>query len=704
MMTIEMTYHSQTVQPAILQRVRLYAQRRLLWLRHLWSNLQIEMPGEMVISEAEVEHLLQDPQVIQAAEFTFYQQDGASLQLSQQIRAVNQQVAQDPRWQQLQQMFGLSEPEQDLLALAIAVAVDPSLRRVYGYLQDDATAGYATLHLAASLFQWSGWQSFTPQSPLVYWQLAYPTPESRTPWVNTTAWVADPAIVTWLFQGTGLDPALGHAVHLIAPSISTSDLYLYPSQLAEMQTFVRTMLDQKQGMHRATVSLELVGAEGTGKRILALQLCSALEIPLLTIDAGLLLASESSPVLQAERVMRAVRQAGLSGAALYWHGMEDVPAKIWQTPSASAPLTLFSTAAPVIPQRQGIVHRVFALPPLTSAARIACWAELSDRQSVPLPIEQGQLTPAEIAQAAQAAFAGSESVEAVCRQMVYQAPGELFMSLPCPYGWEDIVLAANVRQHLKELEQQARWRQAVYQEWGFARLCPLGQGMTAMFAGPSGTGKTMAAQVLARSLDMELYRIDLAGVVNKYIGETEKRLKQVFDACERANVLLFFDEADALFGQRSQVKDAHDRYANIQIDYLLQRMEQFNGIAILATNRKGDLDKAFLRRIRFIVDFIQPGPTERLALWKLALPERTPAGEALLDEINWQFLAEKLSMTGANIKSAALSAAFLARAEGSRIAMQHVLHAAQREMTKHGVALRLEDWQELGNGWQSVLN
>ena len=130
-----------------------------------------------------------------------------------------------------------------------------------------------------------------------------------------------------------------------------------------------------------------------------------------------------------------------------------------------------------------------------------------------------------------------------------------------------------------------------------------------MFAGPSGTGKTMAAQVLARSLDMELYRIDLAGVVNKYIGETEKRLKQVFDACERSNVLLFFDEADALFGQRSQVKDAHDRYANIQIDYLLQRMEQFNGIAILATNRKGDLDKAFLRRIRFIVDFMQPGPS-----------------------------------------------------------------------------------------------
>lgn len=704
MMTIEMTYHPQTVQPAILQRLRLYAQRRLLWLRHLWSKLQMEMPGEMVISDVEVEYLLKDPQVNQAAELAFYQQDKASLQLSEQIKAVNQQVAQDPRWYRLQEMFGLSEPEQDLLALAIAVAVDPSLRRVYGYLQDDATAGYATLHLVASLFQWPGWQSFTPQSPLVHWQLAYPALESRTPWANTTAWVADPAIVTWVLQGTGLDPALGHAVHLIEPSINVSDLCLYPEQLAEMQTFVRTMLDRQRGAHRATVSLELVGAEGTGKRTLAIQLCTTLKIPLLTVNAGLLLAGESSPVLLAERVMRVVRQAQLSGAALYWYALEDIPPKIWQTQSESAPLTLFSTTTSIIPQRQGIVHRVVALPPLILAARIACWVQLSDHQPVPASIEQWQLTPAEIAHAARVAFAGTEIVEAVCRQMVYQAPGELFMSLPCPYGWEDIVLAENVRQHLEELDQQARWRKAVYQEWGFERLSPLGQGMTALFAGPSGTGKTMAAQVLARALNMELYRIDLAGVVNKYIGETEKRLKQVFDACERANVLLFFDEADALFGQRSQVKDAHDRYANIQIDYLLQRMEQFNGIAILATNRKGDLDKAFLRRIRFIVDFVQPGSMERLALWKLALPERTPAGEVLLDEINWQFLAEKLSMTGANIKSAALSAAFLARAEGRRITMQHILHAAQREMTKHGVALRLEDWEGLGNGRSTVLN
>jgi SpoVK/Ycf46/Vps4 family AAA+-type ATPase len=232
----------------------------------------------------------------------------------------------------------------------------------------------------------------------------------------------------------------------------------------------------------------------------------------------------------------------------------------------------------------------------------------------------------------------------------------------------------------------------VLEDWGFDRLFSLGRGVTALFAGPSGTGKTMAAQVLARSLGMELYRVDLAGVVNKYIGETEKRLKRVFDACERSNALLFFDEADALFGQRTQVKDAHDRFANIEIDYLLQRMEHYEGIAILATNRKEDLDKAFMRRLRFVIDFLPPGPAERRALWRKALPEKSPEGRPLLDErIDWQLLADRLNLTGADIKTAALGAAFRAQAAGSRITMEHLLSSVRRQMTKHGHVLRPGD-------------
>jgi SpoVK/Ycf46/Vps4 family AAA+-type ATPase len=191
---------------------------------------------------------------------------------------------------------------------------------------------------------------------------------------------------------------------------------------------------------------------------------------------------------------------------------------------------------------------------------------------------------------------------------------------------------------------------------------------------------------------MELYRVDLSAVMSKYIGETEKNLKRIFDACERANVLLFFDEADALFGQRTQVKDAHDRFANIEIDYLLQRMEQFDGIAVLATNRKGEMDTAFLRRIRFVIDFVPPGPEERHRLWNLALLEHAPDGQQLLDKIDWDRL-DTLNMTGADIKAAALGAAFLAQSEGegTRIGMRHLLRAARRELTKHGITLRTSD-------------
>jgi SpoVK/Ycf46/Vps4 family AAA+-type ATPase len=212
--------------------------------------------------------------------------------------------------------------------------------------------------------------------------------------------------------------------------------------------------------------------------------------------------------------------------------------------------------------------------------------------------------------------------------------------------------------------------------------------LIALFAGPSGTGKTMAAQVLARRLGLELYRLDPAQVVNKYIGETEKRLKAIFDECDRAHFLLLIDECEGMFGQRFASKDAHDRYANLEIDYLLQRLERFQGVAVLSTNRKGDLDPGFLRRIRFILDFMPPGPAERAQIWADSLPPRSPSGEELLDSPDWRELAERVPMTGAEIKLAALNAAFLARALSQKIGLPHVLEAVRRELAKKGQTLR----------------
>jgi hypothetical protein len=441
------------------------------------------------------------------------------------------------------------------------------------------------------------------------------------------------------------------------------------------------------------LEIELIGASGIGKRTLAAQFCASMNAGLISADTPALLGPDVPLAVAAERVIRAVRMARLLGAILYWRGGENVNPRIWELAAGYPGLTLFGSEF-ASPRRSDsfVARHSVHMPSLTRARRIALWKQLSE-EPVPDVVSDWMLAPVEIASAARVARAGPEALVQACQGALATGPRELFVPLRCPFTWDDIVLPPSVREHLAELERQVRLRWPVYEEWGFGRLCPLGRGITAMLSGPSGTGKTMAAQVLARSLGMKLYRVDLAGVMNKYIGETEKRLKQVFDACERANVMLFFDEADALFGQRTQVKDAHDRFANIEIDYLLQRMEQFDGIAILATNRKGDLDKAFLRRIRFIVDFMQPGPAERLALWRRVLPSQSPAGQELLGNIDWDFLATKMNMSGAEIAAAALDAAFLAYGESARITMEHVLRAVQRIMTKQGIVLRPGDWK-----------
>ena len=243
-------------------------------------------------------------------------------------------------------------------------------------------------------------------------------------------------------------------------------------------------------------------------------------------------------------------------------------------------------------------------------------------------------------------------------------------------SWDDLVLPNAQKQVLQQLSAQMRNRLKVYENWGFAAKGSRGLGISALFSGPSGTGKTLAAEVLAAELKLDLYRIDLSAVVSKYIGETEKNLKQVFDAAEEGGVLLLFDEADALFGKRGEVKDSHDRYANIEVGYLLQRMEGFQGLAILTTNLKSTLDKAFQRRIRFSVDFPFPDATQREAIWQRIMPAHTPT-----EGLQPQLLAQ-LNMTGGNIRNIALNAAFLAAEAGSTVNMTHVLQATRLEAVK----------------------
>jgi hypothetical protein len=242
--------------------------------------------------------------------------------------------------------------------------------------------------------------------------------------------------------------------------------------------------------------------------------------------------------------------------------------------------------------------------------------------------------------------------------------------------WDDLILPAPQLQILRDLLANVRQRAKVYETWGFARQGSRGLGISALFAGTSGTGKTLAAEIIAHELRLDLYRIDLSSVVSKYIGETEKNLRRVFDAAETGGAILLFDEADALFGKRSEVKDSHDRYANIEVSYLLQRMEAYRGLAILTTNLKNAIDPAFARRIRFVLQFPFPDLHQRKEIWRRIFPADTPT-----EGLDWDKLA-KLNVTGGNVRNIALNAAFLAADADESVQMKHLLRAARSEYAK----------------------
>jgi SpoVK/Ycf46/Vps4 family AAA+-type ATPase len=276
-----------------------------------------------------------------------------------------------------------------------------------------------------------------------------------------------------------------------------------------------------------------------------------------------------------------------------------------------------------------------------------------------------------------------------CRTLARPRLDDLAQRIEAKATWEDLVLGPEQLARLREIAVQVRQRFRVYETWGFAAHSSRGLGISALFSGVSGTGKTMAAEVLVRELDLDLFRIDLASVVSKYIGETEKNLGRIFTAAEEGGAVLLFDEADALFGKRSEVRDSHDRYANVEVSYLLQRMETYRGLSILTTNLKENLDPAFLRRIGTMVDFPFPDQSQRAAIWNRVFPPQTPTEKLEFDKL------ARLNVTGGHIRNMALHAAFLAADAGEPVRMCHLRAAARRELTKLGRSLAEAEAQ----GW-----
>ena len=330
-------------------------------------------------------------------------------------------------------------------------------------------------------------------------------------------------------------------------------------------------------------------------------------------------------------------------------------------------------------------HRI-ASADIGAARRLALWREaLGERGSAAIkatlePIaEQFQLPHSAVLRVAQrwhAAKGDAQQLWQAARDEARQGLDGLAQRIDARATWADLVLPDAALVSLRTMASQLRQRTRVYQNWGFADSTSRGLGISALFSGGSGTGKTLAAEVLAHELQLDLYRIDLAALVSKYIGETEKNLARVFAAAEASGAILLFDEADALFGKRSEVKDSHDRYANIEVSYLLQRVETYRGLAILTTNLKQAIDPAFQRRIRFIVQFPFPDEAARAAIWERAFPPAAPLGSLDIGKLM------RLSLSGGHIRNLALNAAFLAADEGSPITMTHLRSAAESEFAK----------------------
>ena len=559
----------------------------------------------------------------------------------------------------LAECFLLAPFDEDVLLLALAPAIDGSFGPRYGAAQGRANAAPATPHLISLLLFSSGrmpaeaMQRLSRDAPLRRHALIEVEDNAELP---VTAAITIPERVRNLLCGLGgRDPALEHLVRPLPP-------VALPDRLDALAT--RTA----RGF-RPESRLQLVGPSRSGRRALAGAILERSGM-----SALIVIPTAESQALAA----RVERDALLDGAGL-----------VLDLGGADA-----ASGAAVAMERQMVVSQiliaeqpvegleqvpVLRLDPLTSEERAKLWRQAApeaDREVTANVAEQFALGPSEIDSLARQPGLAGRGLWAMCRDLGARDLESLATRIVPRRHWDDMVLAPETRADLAALAAQVAGRVQVYDSWGFRKVLGRATGVSALFAGPSGVGKTMAAEVIAQSLDLDLYVVDLARVTSKYIGETEKNLRRIFDAAETGGAVLFFDEADALFGKRSEVRDSHDRYANAEISYLLQRMESYGGLAILATNLKSHLDTAFLRRLRMIVDFPVPGVDARLALWRRALPETAPLGA-----IDWQGLA-RLELTGGNITTIATNAAFRAASEGAAIEMRHLGAAIEAEYRK----------------------
>jgi hypothetical protein len=581
-----------------------------------------------------------------------------------------------PALMQLALALGLSEFERYTLLLCAAMELDTRMGALCAKAQGDPARAYPTFALALALFDQPAWDVLSPERPLRHWRLIEINQPGAQPLI-TSALKADERVVNYIKGLNYLDDRLAPLV----ARVSRDDAPLPPSQAG----IAADLIEWLKPRERPSVPvIQLLGGDSRSKLTVAANALASLDVTLYRI------AAEALPTQTAD---------------------QETFVRLWEREGALLPTALYVDAAQM--ERTGNVHaaavqRLFARsggamlldtreawPDLardsvsldvakpTAAEQQAAWAatlgegagDLAARLAGQFNFDAATIR-AIAADAREHAHEGTAPADAVwdmCVRQARPALDQLAQRFEPKARWNDLELPSTEKTLLHQIVGQVKARSKVYDGWGFRERMNRGLGISVLFAGESGTGKTMAAEVMANELKLSLYRIDLSAVVSKFIGETEKNLRRLFDAAEDGGAILLFDEADALFGKRSEVKDSHDRYANIEINYLLQRMEAYRGLAILATNMKSALDSAFLRRLRFVVNFPFPGPTERQRIWRKMFPPQVP-----LEGVDFARLA-RLNLVGGSINKIALNAAFLAAQAGAPVTMPLILDAARTE-------------------------
>lgn len=581
------------------------------------------------------------------------------------------ETAHSPSLDVIAETFGLSEFERNILALCIGFEVDGEFAEEI-LAKCPKNAPGICLAFALQHLKDAHWSALTPDAPLRRWNLIEVGP---SPALSTAPIRVSEAVLHYCLGTPILDPQ----VAALSSWIDAKGDLPAPQQAAADR-----IVSCWQNIAGSRPPVELAGKSKSGRRAVAAHAAARLGLRTLAVSGALL---PRDPEELEKLCRRFERDCTLCEATLLVEFGDEPDVLVGHVARFldRCAVLLFYSPGLYRPELSKNAIHVEVSRADSKQQRIAWELSLGDRQghlngTLEALISQFDLDADSIQSAVDEAFADSgdnikESLWQACRNRSRPRLERLAQRIEPSAGWDDLVLRDQVKEVLRSIGIHVRHRAKVLDEWAMRRGSR-GEGTSAMFAGGSGTGKTLAAEVLAQELHLELYRIDLSQVVSKFIGETEKNLGQVFDAAEESGAILLFDEADALFGKRSEVKDSHDRYANIEVSYLLQRMETYRGLAILTTNQKEAVDTAFLRRLRFVVEFPFPDQTERIEIWRRSFSSATP-----LESIDWDRLGQ-LNVAGGNIRNMAMNAAYYAAADEQSIQMAHILRAAKNEYEK----------------------